>query len=137
MEFVNNQFLSSLTNRGYNSIFSDTEVGSLPSGAGSVEAWLDTVDCLEDWEKNLQLGDAYLDTSAKSKCARARFTIGLLALHNFQFDLAIEMFEKAEEDEKVETGRSFPMAMWGAAMATTQILWTSSDCEKEESILKG
>ena len=119
LEFVDNQFLSSLTNNVLNSIFSDT------------------VDCLEDWEKNLQnLGDAFLDTSARSKCARARFTIGLLALHNFQFDLAIEMFEKAEEDEKVETGRSFPMAMWGAAMATTQILWQTSDCEKGRKYLE-
>ena len=119
LEFVDNQFLSSLTNNGLNSIFSDT------------------VDCLEDWEKNLQnLGDAFLDTSARSKCARARFTIGLLALHNFQYDLAIEMFEKAEEDEKVETGRSFPMAMWGAAMATTHILWAFSDCEKGRKYLE-
>ena len=43
---------------------------------GGIKTWLDTVDCLEDWEKNLRLGDACLDTTAQSECARARFTIG-------------------------------------------------------------
>ena len=28
-----------------------------------------------------------------------------------------------------QSGRSYPMAMWGAAMATTMILWQYSDCE--------
>ena len=46
------------------------------------------------------------------------------------------MFEKAEKDEIRETGRNFPMAMWGAAMATTQILWQSSDCKKGGAYLK-
>ena len=94
------------------------------------------MDCLDSWEKNVKLGDAYLKTSAESECARARFTIGLLALHNFQYQLAMDMFEKAEENEKYESGRSYPMAMWGAAMATTQILWQSSDCEKGKEYLK-
>ena len=93
-------------------------------------------DCLQDWEKNLKMGDADLDTSAKSECAKARFRIGFLALHNFQYDLALEMFEQAEEDEKAEIGRSYPMAMWGAAMATMQILWQYSDCEKGKEFLK-
>ena len=53
----------------------------------------------------------------------ARFTIGLVSLHSFQYDLALEMFQKASRTEQSETGRSYPMAMWGAAMATTQILW--------------
>ena len=70
---------------------------------GRVNVWLDTVNCLEDWEKNLQLGDAYLSTSAKSECARARFTIGLLSLHNFQYEMSIEMFEKAEAAEMSES----------------------------------
>ena len=45
------------------------------------------------------------------------------------------MFEKASATEQSETGRSFPMAMWGAAMATTMILWQSSDCEKGKKYL--
>ena len=81
------------------------------------------------------MGDADLDTSAKSECAKARFRIGFLALHNFQFDLALEMFEQAEEDEKAEIGRSYPMAMWGATMATMQILWQYSDCVKGKEFL--
>ena len=71
---------------------------------------LEKVSGLEDWERNLRLGDAYLPTSAKSEIARARFRIGLLALYNFQFDLAEEEFEKADMVEKSETGRSYPMA---------------------------
>ena len=46
---------------------------------------MDTVDGLDDWERNLVLGDAYLETSAKSELARARFTLGLLALHNMNY----------------------------------------------------
>ena len=60
---------------------------------------------------------------------------GLVSLHSFQYDLALEMFEKAAATEQSETGRSFPMAMWGAALATTQILWQYSDCEKGKKYL--
>lgn len=45
------------------------------------------------------------------------------------------MFEQAEADEKAENGRSYPMAMWGAAMATVQILWQYSECEKGKEFL--
>ena len=99
-------------------------------------AWLAGVECLEDWERNLSLGDARLDTSAQSECARARFLIGLLALHNFQYELAKEEFEKADKAEQEESGQSYPMAMWGAAMATTMILWQHSDCEKGKEYLE-
>ena len=108
----------------------DGSTDGLDGSAGSVGAWLAGVECLEDWERNLRLGDLHLDTSAQSECARARFIIGLLALHNFQFDLAQEEFEKADKVEQEESGRSYPMAMWGAAMATTMILWQYSDCDK-------
>ena len=63
-------------------------------------------------------------------------TTGLISLHSFQYDLALEMFEKAAATEQSETGRRFPMAMWGAAMATTQILWQNSDCEKGKKYLE-
>ena len=94
------------------------------------------VGCLEDWERALNLGKANLDTSAKSKCARTRFTLGLLALHNFQYDMAMEIFENADATEQSESKRGYPMAMWGAAMATTQILWQTSDCEKGKEYMK-
>ena len=99
-------------------------------------AWLAKVECLEDWERNLSLGDCRLETSAKSECAWARFLIGLLALHNFQYELAKEEFEKADKVEQEESGRSYPMAMWGAAMATTMILWQSGDCKKGKEYLE-
>lgn len=68
--------------------------------------------------------------------ARARFTLGLLALHNFQYELAQELFQMAEVTERRERGRAYPMALWGAALATFQILWQGSDCEKGKAFLK-
>ena len=46
------------------------------------------------------------------------------------------MFEKAEVTEQSESGRSYPMAMWGAAMSTTQLLWSYSNCEKGKEYLQ-
>ena len=69
-----------------------------------------------------------MKTSAKSELARARFNLGLLCLHNFMYDLAIEFFEKAQADERLLSGRDYPMALWGAAMSTKWILWQNSDC---------
>ena len=115
----------------------EDEVESLlPNGPGSVKAWIQTVEGLEAWEKNLNLGDAYLKTSAKSKLARARFTLGLLCLHNFMYDLAIELFEKAQSDELTSSGRDYPMALWGSTASTTMILWQYSDCKKGKEYLK-
>ena len=109
---------------------------SLSNGDGSVKAWLQTVPGLENWEKNLRLGDAYLNTTAKSEVARARFTLGLLCLHNFMYDHAIEFFEKAQSDEILFSGRQYPMAMWGAVMATKQMLWQFSNCTKGKYYLQ-
>ena len=67
--------------------------------------------------------------------ARARFTIGLLLLHNFAYDLAIEEFERAGADEEADSGRPFPMALWGAAQATMSILWQYSNCIKGQRYL--
>ena len=99
------------------------------------KAWIRGLDGLEEWEKNLDFGEAELKTSARSEIARARFILGLISLHNFWYDFAIELFEKAEEDEIKESGRSFPMAMWGAAMSTMHILWQFSECKKAEAYL--
>jgi hypothetical protein len=109
---------------------------SLPHGDGSVKSWLQTVSGLETWEKNLRLGDAYLNTTAKSEVARARFTLGLLCLHNFMYDHAIEFFKRAQSDEILFSGRHYPMAMWGAAMATKQMLWQFSNCTKGKYYLQ-
>ena len=54
----------------------DNELFGIGDRHKSVNAWLNTVKCLEPWEKNLWLGDLNFDTTAKSECARARFTIG-------------------------------------------------------------
>ena len=62
----------------------------LKDGLGTVRSWMDTVDGLHEWERNLVLGDAYLETSAKNELARARFTLGLLALHNMNYQQACD-----------------------------------------------
>ena len=46
------------------------------------------------------------------------------------------MFQKAEEVEQSETGRSFPMAMWGAAISTTMIIRQHSECERGKEFLQ-
>jgi len=51
-------------------------------------------------------------------------------LYNEQYTLAEEMFEKAEIVEKSEIGRSYPMALWGATMAT------AFNCTKGKSYLR-
>ena len=48
----------------------------------------------------------------------------------------MEMFEKANATEQSERGRGYPMAMWGAAMATTMILWQYSDCKKGKEYMQ-
>ena len=87
-----------------------------------------------------------------SQCARARMRLGLLALHNFQaschschtaviklsqlqYELARELMERAAATEEEESGRGYPMAMWGAALATTQILWQARNAHREPSPL--
>ena len=74
-------------------------------------------------------------SSGDTSVARARFTLGLLALHNFQYELAQELFERAEATERRERSQGYPLAMWGAAMATFQILWQGSDCDKGKEYL--
>ena len=43
----------------------DTPEKRLQSGKGNLSEWLQSVDGLEDWERNLSLGDAYIHTSAR------------------------------------------------------------------------
>ena len=97
----------------YYDIFTILDISeeSLPNGPGSVKAWLQTISGLEKWEKSMNLGDAYLKTSAKSKLARAYFTLGLLCLHNFNYDLANEFFKKARKEEVEKCNHDFPMAL--------------------------
>ena len=43
----------------------DTPEKRLQSGKGNLSEWLQSVDGLEDWERNLSLGDTYIHTSAR------------------------------------------------------------------------
>lgn len=104
------------------------------SKVGQTQSWLKQVNGLEDWEKALSLGDIDFQsqTSAESELARAHFTLGLLCLHNFMYDLAVEEFQKAQAAEK----RGFPIAVWGEALSTKYMLWLTSDCKGGKSALK-
>ena len=57
-------------------------------------------------------------------------------MHNYSYEIAWKMFELARKTELAETGRDFPMALWGLAMSTMMILWGASDCSKAQGELK-
>merc|ERR1719186_15202 len=108
--------------------FGREELG-IQNGHGDVFSWVQRVDGLENWEKNLQLGNAYIKTSATLESSRAKFTLGLLALHNFMYDQAVELFTSALNNERQKANKDFPMANWGIAMASKYMFWSSSNCQ--------
>merc|ERR1719186_1690666 len=111
-----------------NVTFGKQELG-IQNGHGDVFSWVQRVDGLENWEKNLQLGNAYIKTSAALESSRAKFTLGLLALHNFMYDQAVELFTSALNNERQKANKDFPMANWGIAMASKYMFWSSSNCQ--------
>jgi len=102
---------------------------ALQQGTGDVFAWTQSVEGLAAWEKNLQLGNAYINTSATQEISRVRFTLGLLALHNFMYDQAVELFTNALNSERQIANKDFPMANWGIALASKYMFWSSSNCQ--------
>lgn len=80
---------------------------------------------LQPWETELKLGNVTFETSAKTQVARDRFLIGLKALHSFWYDLAIEEFQWAIENEG-EGG--FPVASALQAFAYKQMIWNVENC---------
>ena len=62
--------------------------------------------------------------------AQASFLRGVTALHNFQYEDAVDAFREAQGRD-----RDFAMAYWGEAMAYNQTLWLNQDAEMARQIL--
>jgi tetratricopeptide (TPR) repeat protein len=62
--------------------------------------------------------------------AQPSFLRGVTALHNFQYEDAVEAFREAQSID-----RDFAMAYWGEAMAYNQTLWLNHDADKGREIL--
>jgi len=65
-----------------------------------------------------------------SPAAQAPFLRGVTALHNFQYEDAVEAFHEAQGLD-----RDFALAYWGEAMAYNQTLWLNQDAEVAREIL--
>ncbi len=65
-----------------------------------------------------------------SQAAQPAFLRGVTALHNFQYEDAVEAFQEAQ---RLDPG--FALAYWGEAMACNQTLWLNQDVEGARAIL--
>jgi tetratricopeptide (TPR) repeat protein len=65
-----------------------------------------------------------------SRAAQPSFVRGVTALHNFQYEDAVEAFREAQRID-----RDFAMAYWGEAMAYNQTLWLNQDAARAREIL--
>jgi tetratricopeptide (TPR) repeat protein len=68
--------------------------------------------------------------SSGSPAAQPAFLRGVTALHNFQYEDAVEAFREAQAID-----RDFAMAYWGEAMAYNQTLWLNQDADEARAIL--
>lgn len=64
------------------------------------------------------------------KEAHAAFTIGLLKMHNFEFEDARASFQEA-----IEIDSDFTMAYWGEALSYEQSFWRRYETEKSRAVL--
>jgi tetratricopeptide (TPR) repeat protein len=62
--------------------------------------------------------------------AQPAFVRGVLLLHSFEYDDAIDQFRQAE---KIDPG--FAMAYWGEALSYTQPLWRNESVDKARAVL--
>jgi len=69
--------------------------------------------------------------SSGSPAAQPAFLRGVTALHNFQYEDAVEAFREAQTID-----REFAMAYWGEAMACNQTLWLNQDADQAREILR-
>src|SRR5204863_4258460 len=75
------------------------------------------------------LGRISFPTSGSSQ-AQPLFVRGVLFLHSFEYDDAIDAFRQAQ---KIDPG--FAMAYWGEALAYDQPLWENEDPAKARAVL--
>jgi tetratricopeptide (TPR) repeat protein len=78
------------------------------------------------------LGELSFPTAAQSEEAQAAFVQGMLLLHLFEYELALEQFQRAQQ---LEPG--FAMAVWGEAMTYNHPIWDEQDLEAgRQALLK-
>ena len=65
-----------------------------------------------------------------AQAAQPAFLRGLTALHDFQYEDAVEAFREAQRID-----RDFAMAYWGEAMAFNQTLWRNQDAAAARAVL--
>lgn len=70
------------------------------------------------------LGEVRFPVSGRTQPAREHFLRGLLALHSFFYDEALDEFRAAASAEP-----GFAMALWGQAMAHNHTIWEFQDLE--------
>ncbi len=78
----------------------------------------------------VQLGRLSFPTSTHSKPAQAAFEQGMLWLHLFEYDHAVDSFHEAE---RLDPG--FAMAYWGEAMTHTHPVWNEDDRDAAQAAL--
>src|SRR2546423_8380492 len=66
-----------------------------------------------------------------SRAAQPAFVRGVLLLHSFEYDDAIQAFREAQ---RIDPG--FALAYWGEAMAYDQPLWYNEDVGKARGVLR-
>jgi tetratricopeptide (TPR) repeat protein len=66
-----------------------------------------------------------------SPAAQPAFVRGVTALHNFQYEDAVEAFREAQGID-----RGFALAYWGEAMAWNQTLWLNQDAPAARAVLQ-
>ena len=75
------------------------------------------------------LGRISFPTSGSSQ-AQPAFVRGVLFLHSFEYDDAIDAFRQAQKSDP-----GFAMAYWGEAMAYNQPLWYNENVDKARAVL--
>jgi tetratricopeptide (TPR) repeat protein len=76
------------------------------------------------------LGRVDFPTSGSAN-AQPHFLRGVQALHNFEYDAAVQAFRRAREVDA-----SFALAYWGEALAHHSVLSSSSDVEAARGVLR-
>jgi len=80
-------------------------------------------------QTNPSLGRISFPTSGSSP-AQAPFVRGVLLLHSFEYDDAIEAFREAQ---RIDPG--FAMAYWGEALSYDQPLWYNENVDRARAVL--
>ena len=81
------------------------------------------------WQSPPLLGRITFPTSGTAK-AQPLFVRGVLFLHSFEYDEAIDAFRQAQRADP-----GFAMAYWGEALAYNQPLWYNESPEKARTVL--